>query len=131
MSRSTEKCPSGNLNAPEAMVFGVGGTSPERPLVRYLSKPVPMAAVLETGLSPADVNRSLRVVSDCAGTGCRHFDGTSTRCTLAQAVQRTVEPVVDTLPPCPIRKDCVWWNQEGAGICRRCPVVTREPPRPV
>jgi hypothetical protein len=126
MTRSIENARKATC-APEAMAFGVGGARHERPLVRYLNKPVPIVAVLETGLSPDEVNRSLRVVSDCASHGCRHFDGHSARCTLAQAVQRTVEPAVDVPSPCAIRKDCVWWNQEGTAICRRCPVVTREP----
>jgi hypothetical protein len=33
-------------------------------------------------------------------------------------------PVVDSLPPCVIRKECRWFAQEGAAACMRCPEIT-------
>jgi len=33
-------------------------------------------------------------------------------------------PVVDSLPPCTIRKECRWFAQEGAAACMRCPEIT-------
>jgi hypothetical protein len=32
--------------------------------------------------------------------------------------------VVDSLPPCTIRKECRWFAQEGAAACMRCPEIT-------
>jgi hypothetical protein len=31
---------------------------------------------------------------------------------------------VEALPPCPIRKDCRWFSQEGGAACLRCPAIT-------
>ena len=31
--------------------------------------------------------------------------------------------VVEQLPPCSIRSNCRWWQQEGRAACIRCPQV--------
>lgn len=31
--------------------------------------------------------------------------------------------VVEQLPPCSIRRDCRWWQQEGKAACMRCPQI--------
>ena len=53
---------------------------------------------------------------------CPHFDGAD--CRLATRVAKMLPPVVDSLPPCVIRKECRWFAQEGAAACMRCPEIT-------
>jgi hypothetical protein len=31
--------------------------------------------------------------------------------------------VSESLPPCPIRRECRWWQQEGKAACMRCPQI--------
>jgi hypothetical protein len=63
-----------------------------------------------------------RLAATCAEQKCPHFDGTD--CRLATRVVRILPAVVDTLPPCIIRKECRWYSQEGAAACKRCPEIT-------
>jgi uncharacterized paraquat-inducible protein A len=34
--------------------------------------------------------------------------------------------VTEALPPCAIRRDCRWWQQEGKAACMRCPQVVTD-----
>jgi hypothetical protein len=34
--------------------------------------------------------------------------------------------VTESLPPCPIRANCRWWQQEGQEACRRCLQIVRD-----
>ena len=72
-------------------------------------------------VTPTEV---FRFAAPCAGSGCRHFDGTD--CRLAQRIVSMLPTVVDVLPACPLRSNCRWWQQEGKAACLRCPqVVTK------
>jgi hypothetical protein len=31
--------------------------------------------------------------------------------------------VAEDLPPCSIRRNCRWWQQEGKAACQRCPQI--------
>jgi hypothetical protein len=70
-------------------------------------------------LKPTEV---FRLAATCAEHKCPHFDGAD--CRLATRVAKMLPPVVDSLPPCVIRKECRWFSQEGAAACMRCPQVT-------
>jgi hypothetical protein len=74
---------------------------------------------LSAPLKPTEV---YRLSATCAEHKCPHFDGLD--CRLATRIVQILPPVVDTLPPCTIRKDCRWFSQEGAAACRRCPEIT-------
>jgi hypothetical protein len=63
-----------------------------------------------------------RLGATCAEHKCPHFDGAD--CRLATRVVKMLPPVVDSLPPCTIRKECRWFAQEGAAACMRCPEIT-------
>ena len=63
-----------------------------------------------------------RLAATCAEHKCPHFDGAD--CRLATRVAKMLPPVVDSLPPCVIRKECRWFAQEGAAACLRCPEIT-------
>jgi hypothetical protein len=70
-------------------------------------------------LKPTEV---FRLAATCAEHKCSHFDGAD--CRLATRGVKMLPPVVDSLPPCTIRKECRWSAQEGAAACMRCPEIT-------
>ena len=103
-------------------VLGVIQQDGPRPSLQYLNQPLPATAdVLELAkpLKPTEV---FRLSATCAEHKCPHFDGAD--CRLATRVVQILPAVVDTLPPCIIRKECRWYSQEGAAACRRCPEIT-------
>jgi hypothetical protein len=53
-----------------------------------------------------------------------HFDGHD--CRLATRLVQLLPAVVDRLPPCHVRPDCRWWQQEGKAACLRCPQVVTD-----
>ncbi|MEH2007844.1 hypothetical protein [Nostoc sp.] len=57
----------------------------------------------------------------CAAKVCLHFDGQD--CRLAKQIAEKLPAVIQELPPCSIRRDCRWWQQEGKAACMRCPQV--------
>jgi len=105
-----------------AMVLGVVQQDGPRPVVEYLNARVPATPeilALAAPLKPAEV---FRLAATCAEHKCPHFDGAD--CRLATRVAKMLPPVVDSLPPCTIRKECRWFAQEGAAACMRCPEIT-------
>src|SRR5262249_26285967 len=111
-----------------SMVLGVIIESPEGPRVAYLSEPEPVTKrllSLASGVQPTEV---LRFIGRCEETACAHYDGS--RCQLASRVVTLLPPVVDVLPPCRIRLECRWFQQEAAAACRRCPQISTYRPSP-
>jgi hypothetical protein len=111
------------------VVFGVVGGMAERPRLAYLVEPRPIndeILALTGSVAPTVI---FRIGAPCAGHACRHFDGSE--CLLATRIVQLLPPVVDGLPPCRLRPDCRWWQQEGRAACLRCPQVvtdTYDPP---
>ena len=115
-------CPSAQPGMDNCRVLGVIQQDGPRPALQYLNQPLPATAdVLELAkpLKPTEV---FRLSATCAEHKCPHFDGAD--CRLATRVVQILPAVVDTLPPCIIRKECRWYSQEGAAACRRCPEIT-------
>jgi hypothetical protein len=105
-----------------AMVLGVVQQAGPRPVVEYLNARVaatPEVLAMAAPLKPTEV---FRLAATCAEHKCPHFDGAD--CRLATRVAKMLPPVVDSLPPCVIRKECRWFAQEGAAACMRCPEIT-------
>jgi hypothetical protein len=101
------------------------GTAPqERPAARivYLNELLPATPEVLAFAAPLKPTEVFRLSATCAEHKCPHFDGAD--CRLATRIVKILPAVVDTLPPCTIRKDCRWYSQEGAAACRRCPEVT-------
>jgi hypothetical protein len=104
----------------------------KEPRVAYLAEPLAVTEqvlALAGSLAPGEI---FRFAAPCAGGACRHFDGSN--CRLAARIVTILPPVVDGVPPCPIRPDCRWWEQEGKAACLRCPQVITErydPPEPI
>lgn len=114
-------CPSAPADAGGAQIFGVVTGTAERRRVAYLDCTIDATDEIRTAVGLVHPNEVLRTAAPCAGEGCRHFDGRN--CTLVSRVTALLPEVTDRPPPCMIRKDCRWWNQEGILACRRCPQV--------
>lgn len=120
-------CPSVHAESAGATVFAVVGGTPERPHASYLSTGLPLSADLVAMVEPVPVTEVFRLAAPCAGQRCGHFDGDGARCRLVAKVVRWMPIAVERLPRCSIRGNCMWWQQESAAACRRCPqVVTND-----
>ena len=108
------------------MLFGVVGGGPDDDgLVAYLREPQPPTAEVLAAAGPLPPTTVFRFASPCATSACVHFDGAD--CRLAARVVDLLPPVVEVLPPCPVRSRCRWWRQEGRAACMRCPAIATDP----
>jgi hypothetical protein len=115
-------CPSAQPGMDQCQVLGVVRRNGPAPMIEYLNQHLSADAevlAMAAPLKPTDV---FRLAATCAEQECPHFDGAD--CRLASRIVRILPAVVDSLPPCIIRKDCRWYSQEGGAACRRCPEVT-------
>jgi hypothetical protein len=92
------------------------------PRIVYLNEILPATDDVLSLSAPLKPTEVFRLAATCAEHKCPHFDGTY--CRLATRIVEMLPAVVDTLPPCTIRKDCRWFSQEGAAACQRCPEIT-------
>lgn len=114
-------CPSARPELPESVVFGVIGGTVEKPHVTYLKQPQPITDDLMALSAPVTPTEVLRTAAPCIANGCQHYDGTN--CRLAMRIVEQLPTATEQLPPCSIRRDCRWWQQEGKSACMRCPQV--------
>ena len=115
-------CPSAQPGMDQCRVLGVVQREGSSPVLEYLEEPLPATAEILAMASPLKPTEVFRLAATCAEHKCPHFDGTD--CQLATRVVRILPAVVDTLPPCSIRKECRWYAQEGKAACQRCPEIT-------
>ncbi|PSB27520.1 nitrogen fixation protein [Chlorogloea sp. CCALA 695] len=115
----TTLCPSARPEWKESVVFGLISGTVTEPRVAYLKQPLPVTDELMAKASPVTPTEIFRTAAPCATKGCHHFDGKD--CRLAQRIVEQLPTVVEELPPCSIRRDCRWWQQEGKAACMRCP----------
>lgn len=115
-------CPSAQPGMDQCKVLGVVQLQGPRPMLEYLKEPLPATPEILAMAAPLKPTEVFRLSATCAEHKCPHFDGTD--CRLATRVVRILPAVVDTLPPCNIRKECRWYFQEGSEACKRCPEVT-------
>ena len=119
-SEKVPLCPSARPTPETSVVFGViNGLA--APRVTYLKQARALTAELIAKVQPVTPAEVFRVASSCETESCKHFDGTN--CQLATRVAEQLPAVVEQLPPCSIRRDCRWWQQEGTAACFRCPQV--------
>ncbi|PYS90344.1 MAG: nitrogen fixation protein [Acidobacteria bacterium] len=117
-------CPSAQPEMAGSVAFGVVGGTPNAPRMEHLERTLPVTdelLALSAPVSPAEV---FRFAAPCAGHACQHFDGTD--CRLATRIVQILPAVTNDLPPCLLRPDCRWWQQEGKAACLRCPQVVTE-----
>ncbi|MCU0536126.1 MAG: hypothetical protein MUD14_19735 [Hydrococcus sp. Prado102] len=120
-AEKTLLCPSARPEGSNSVVFGVVGGAIEQPDVKYLPEPQPVTEELIALASPVTPTEVFRIAADCATSQCQHFDGQN--CRLAQRIVTQLPTVAEQLPPCAIRRDCRWFQQEGKAACMRCPQI--------
>lgn len=128
MKNSTEElttlCPSARPESVNGVIFGVVSGTATAPRIAYLKQPLPITDELIAKASPVTPAEIFRTAASCVESGCQHFDGKD--CRLAMRIVDKLPVVVEELPPCSIRKDCRWWQQEGKLACMRCPQIVTD-----
>lgn len=114
-------CPSARTELDNSIIYGVIGGTVIKPRVTYLKQPQPCTDKLLAKISPITPTEVFRIAAPCAASDCQHFNGKD--CRLAQRIVEKLPVVVEELPPCPIRRDCRWWQQSGKVAYIRCPQV--------
>lgn len=118
-------CPSARPESVNGVVFGLVGGTATAPRVAYLKQPLPVTnelmAKASGSVTPAEI---FRTASSCVELGCQHFDGKD--CRLSTRIVGKLSAVVEELPPCSIRRNCRWWQQEGKAACLRCPQIVTD-----
>jgi hypothetical protein len=92
------------------------------PRIVYLNELLPATEEVLRLAAPLKPTEIFRLSATCAEHKCPHFDGAD--CKLATRIVNILPAVVDSLPPCTIRKECRWYSQEGGAACKRCPEIT-------
>ena len=118
-AEKTTLCPSARPESEGSIVFGIISGTVAEPRVAYLKQPQPVTDELIAKASPITPAEIFRTAAPCATKGCQHFDGQD--CRLATRIVEGFAAVAEELPPCSIRRDCRWWQQEGKAACMRCP----------
>jgi hypothetical protein len=124
ISDSQTYCPSAQPAMSGSKVFGIVSGTPEEPRVGYLNEPQLVTDEILALTEPVNPTEVFRFTAPCAKDLCKHFDGS--KCKLVMRVIQSLPEVVDGLPPCKIRRVCLWWHQEGKAACMRCPQVVTE-----
>jgi hypothetical protein len=114
-------CPSAQPHTERAAVFAVIQGTAAKPRVAYLDRFVSLTPEITEMAAPVNPAEVFRMSAPCAANGCRHYG--EGRCSLATRLAQLVQPVVTSAPPCVVRPDCMWWQQEGVEACMRCPQV--------
>ncbi|WP_211178303.1 MULTISPECIES: nitrogen fixation protein [Brasilonema] len=123
-TENTTLCPSARPESGDSVVFGVVSGTVAQPRIAYLKQPQPVTDELIAKSSPATPAEIFRTAGRCIESGCMHFDGKD--CRLAQRIVENLSVVTEELPPCSIRRNCRWWQQEGKTACMRCPQVVTD-----
>ncbi len=117
-------CPSAQPEIGGSVIFAIIGGTAANPRATYLSEPRatdPAGLKLAEPVTPTEV---FRFAAPCARSGCQHYGGA--KCQLVRRTVQALEPVRESLPACPIRPRCNWWQQEGKAACLRCPQIVTQ-----
>lgn len=126
--KAAPSCPSAQPEMEGAVVVGVVEDTADGARVAYVAGDAPVTPDLMNRAGPLPPSRVFRIGAKCQSEKCSHFDGRD--CRLAARIATMLDPVVDALPPCALRRTCRWHSQEGKAACLRCPqVVTGFDPR--
>jgi hypothetical protein len=117
-------CPSARPEMPGAFAFGAVAGTVVAPRLVHFDEPQPVSDELLALARPATPTEVFRFAAPCAGHACAHFDGQD--CRLATRIVQILPAVTSSLPPCTLRPECRWWQQEGKAACMRCPQVVSE-----
>lgn len=117
-------CPSAKPEMDGSVIFGVVGGTLEKPHLAHLVEPQPVTdelLALSGSVKPTEI---FRFAAPCASKQCQHFDGSN--CRLATKIVQLLPEVAAQLPPCRLRPNCRWWQQEGKAACIPCPQIVSE-----
>ncbi len=117
-------CPSAEPEMDGSVIFGIVTGTPERPELVHLPQTKQIPPELLTLESPVKPTEIFRIAATCIERDCQHFDGTN--CRLIGRIVDGLPTVTESLPACPIRAKCRWWQQEGKEACQRCLQVVRD-----
>ncbi len=117
-------CPSAQPETAGSVIFGVVGGTGDEPRLAHLVEPQPVKNELLALSSPVAPTEVFRFAAPCAGSACQHFDGSN--CRLATKIVQLLPEVAAGLPPCRLRPNCRWWQQEGKAACVRCSQIVTE-----
>jgi hypothetical protein len=122
MDDGSRTCPSARC-APGNLLLGVKGADGE---VHHMRKAMQIdEEFVEKAREKGPPEARMRFASTCATSGCAQWTGT--RCGVIDNVLAHLEaikhPVRTSLPPCPIRATCRWFDQSGEQACQACSLV--------
>ena len=120
-ARKPLMCPSAQPEMEDSVVLGVLEDTPEGRRLAWVEKPQPVTPQLLSLTREVDPRNIFRFAARCEERKCAHFDGQD--CQLATRIVKILPLAVDSLPPCSIRPECRWYQQEGKAACFRCPEV--------
>lgn len=125
MNPEDKTCPSARA-APGAILLGVKGADGR---IKHMRTAMSVdAAFIESASTSGKPEARMRFGAPCQTSGCAQWTGT--RCGVIDnvlehlAVDRA--PVAKTLPPCPIRATCRWYDQTGETACYACDLVVTD-----
>ena len=114
-------CPSAQPDMEDSVVLGIFENTSEGQRLAWIEKPQPVTPQLLSLTGEVDPRNIFRFAARCEESRCVHFDGID--CQLATRIVQILPVAVDALPPCRIRPECRWYQQEGKNACLRCPEV--------
>jgi hypothetical protein len=120
-ARKPLMCPSAQPDMEDSMVLGVLEDTPEGRRLAWLERPQPVTPQLLSLTREVDPRNIFRFAARCEERQCVHFDGQD--CQLATRIVQILPATTSSLPPCSIRPECRWYQQEGKAACFRCPEV--------
>jgi hypothetical protein len=117
-------CPSAQPEMEGSRVLGVIGGEPDEPSLAYLNQYLPVTEEVLALAQPAKPTKVMRFAAPCQERLCSHFDGKD--CGLVTRIVQILPAVTQALPPCLIRVECRWFQQEGRAACQRCPQIVTQ-----
>ncbi len=114
-------CPSSQPDMPEAKIHAVLDAASGRML--SLEEPLAASPDILAATLPLLPTQVLRFSSPCQGASCGHF--AESRCTLIDKLVMIV-PSEERLPVCAIRRNCLWFRQQGGHACVRCHAIVTD-----
>lgn len=121
---TTSLCPSAQPKMADSVVFGIIQGTVAEPRLSHLAEPRLVTDELLALASPVKPTEVFRFAAPCASNSCQHFDGVD--CLLAKRIVELLPVAEEMLPPCRLRANCRWWQQEGKAACLRCPQIVTE-----
>ena len=114
-------CPSAQPDMEDSVVLGVYEETPDGQQLAWIEKAQPVTPQLLSRTREVDPRNVFRFAARCEESKCVHFDGKD--CQLATRIVQILPLAVESLPPCSIRPECRWYQQEGKAACYRCPEI--------